>query len=366
VHVLITADTVGGVWTYTRELACGLLDHGHRVTLVSFGGEPTAAQGSWLRRKNLSFYPTTFPLEWMEEAQPGIDESMRFLEKIVRATRPELLHLNQFCYGCLKADVPKLVVAHSDVVSWWRSVHHCDPPRTEWFSWYASVVTEGLHSADAVVTPSEWMLDAIEEIYGPLPNARVIHNGRTPTLFRPAEGRTCSVLSVGRVWDKAKQVSLLLARDLGIPVRIAGSLRGPEASAASPLEAVPSANVRFYGELDQAQLSKLYSESAIYVAASCYEPFGLSPLEAALSRCALVANDVPVFHELWGDSALYFQKNDPDDLAAVILRFAEQIDLRELYATRAYNRARSCFTATRMVAQYEGLYISLVRERSAA
>ena len=41
-HVLITADTVGGVWTYTRELACGLLHRGHRVTLVSFGRIPSA------------------------------------------------------------------------------------------------------------------------------------------------------------------------------------------------------------------------------------------------------------------------------------------------------------------------------------
>lgn len=365
-HVLITADTVGGVWTYTQELACGLLDHGHRVTLVSFGGEPSAAQGAWLRRKNLSFYATNLPLEWMQGAQSGIEESMRFLETIIRAVQPELLHLNQFCYGRLKVDVPKLVVAHSDVISWWRSVHHCDPPQTEWFSWYTSLVMEGLHSADAVVTPSEWMLDAIDEIYGPLANARVIHNGRTPTLYRPAERRTCSVLAVGRLWDKAKQVSLLLARNLTIPVRIAGSLRGPETNSEPALETVSAANVRFYGELDQAQLSKLYSESAIYVAASCYEPFGLSPLEAALSRCALVANDMPVFHELWGDSALYFQKNDPDDLAAVIHRFTEQPELRELYATRAYNRARSCFTATRMVAQYEGLYLGLARERSAA
>jgi len=38
VHVLVTADTVGGVWTYTRELACGLLNRGHRVTLVDMEG----------------------------------------------------------------------------------------------------------------------------------------------------------------------------------------------------------------------------------------------------------------------------------------------------------------------------------------
>ena len=39
-HILVTADTLGGVWTYTRELVTGLvLGHG-RVTLVSFGDIP--------------------------------------------------------------------------------------------------------------------------------------------------------------------------------------------------------------------------------------------------------------------------------------------------------------------------------------
>jgi len=37
-----------------------------------------------------------------------------------------------------------------------------------------------------------------------------------------------------------------------------------------------------------------------------YEPFGLAPLEAALSRCAIVANDIPSLREVWGSAAMYF------------------------------------------------------------
>jgi hypothetical protein len=36
-HILVTADTLGGVWTYTQELVTGLLRRGEQVTLVSFG-----------------------------------------------------------------------------------------------------------------------------------------------------------------------------------------------------------------------------------------------------------------------------------------------------------------------------------------
>ena len=43
-HILVTADTLGGVWTYTRELVTGLALGHDRVTLVSFGDIPTDAQ----------------------------------------------------------------------------------------------------------------------------------------------------------------------------------------------------------------------------------------------------------------------------------------------------------------------------------
>ena len=48
-HVLVTADTVGGVWTYARELVTGLVRRGVRVTLVSFGDIPNRAQMAWLK-----------------------------------------------------------------------------------------------------------------------------------------------------------------------------------------------------------------------------------------------------------------------------------------------------------------------------
>ena len=53
-------------------------------------------------------------------------------------------------------------------------------------------------------------------------------------------------------------------------------------------------------QLSEEQMRELLGRAAIYIATSRYEPFGLAPLEAALSRCALVANDIPSLRELWG------------------------------------------------------------------
>src|SRR6516225_8053498 len=48
-RVLVTADTVGGVWTYAPELVTGLVRRGVMVALVSFGGMPSVGQARWMR-----------------------------------------------------------------------------------------------------------------------------------------------------------------------------------------------------------------------------------------------------------------------------------------------------------------------------
>src|SRR5438067_10680749 len=105
-HVLVTADTIGGVWTYARELISGLVRRGVGVTLVSFGEIPSPAQTERLDGlRGVDFRPTAFRLEWMQEAPQDLAASTEFLLNVVDEVKPDLLHLNQFCYGNLPCDV---------------------------------------------------------------------------------------------------------------------------------------------------------------------------------------------------------------------------------------------------------------------
>ncbi len=363
-HILVTADTVGGVWTYTRELVSGLASRGHRVTLVSFGKLPVPDQLLWMEAfpsESLEYIPTEFPLEWMQDAQAGIAESQRYLETLVRNVKPDILHSSQFCYGTLDCGIPKLVVAHSDVLSWWHAVNDGTPPKNDWLNWYTQTVSAGLYGADTVVAPSQWMLDRVTEFYGLLPKRRVIHNGRNPALFDPSAQKNNQILSVGRIWDEAKQTRLLVSRQQAVPVQIVGSQRSPEGTAASPgLSA--SVGVQFSDSQSESALATLFAKASIYVATSRYEPFGLAPVEAALSRCALVVNDIETFRQVWGASALYFERNNPDALAEVIKMLASDRRLQSVYAERAYDHARKQFDSTRMIDQYENLYCELAEK----
>src|SRR5436305_15097119 len=116
-HLLMTADTVGGVWTYTRELVTQLSRRGLKITLVSFGEIPSPTQTEWIDSlPDVSYHPTAFRLEWMQDSQSDLAESARFLQTLIEETKPDLLHLNQFYFGNLACDLPRIVVAHSDVV----------------------------------------------------------------------------------------------------------------------------------------------------------------------------------------------------------------------------------------------------------
>lgn len=358
-HALVTADTIGGVWTYARELVTGLAQHGLKVTLVSFGEIPKQEQTAWLDAlPSVDFRPTAFRLEWMQEAASDLEASSEYLAAIINEVRPDILHLNQYCYGALQVSVPKVVVAHSDVVSWWVAVHGEEPRDDGWTRWYRDTVSAGLRNATAVVAPSAWMLGALKTYYTTPADARVVYNGRNPGRFNPHMTKEDLLLSVGRLWDGAKQVTLLAEHEQPLPVCIVGSKEHPDPAFRGKASSGQE-RVRFRGTQTEAQLRQLYGRASMYAATSRYEPFGLAPLEAALSRCAIIANDNPTFHELWGDAAYYFARNDSASLARAIERLHSDAELRQSYANLAYCRARERYTAERMVSDYIGLYCQL-------
>ena len=370
-HVLVTADSLSGSWTYTRELVTGLVTRGVRVTLVSFGEIPLPDQTSWMDHLHgLDYRPTAFRLEWMQEAEEDFPESSAFLVSLIRELRPDVLHLNQFCYGNLPVDVPRVVMANGDLITFTQAVHDRPPQPDRSLGWYRKTVREGLMGADAVVAPSVWMLDRITACYGAPPRGEVIYPGRNPIFFNPYVSKDDCVLSVGRLIDASKQVFLLTQQVHPLPVCIVGAeqtVPPPRIPIRADVKvATEQTSVAIRGPQTDAQLRALYSRAAIYAATSRYEPLGMPALEAAFSRCAIVANDIPSFREVWGDAALYFRTNDAASLAENIRLLNEDRAMRRAYAELAYTRARERFTTKRMIDQCLQLYRGLIAKRSMA
>ena len=370
-HILVTGDTMSGSWTYVRELVTGLVTRGVHVTLVTFGDIPLPHQTAWMDTLfGLDYRPTAFHLEWMHEAEQDMPESTAFLVSLIRELKPDLLHLNQFCYGDLAVDTPRIITAHGDLISWSEAVEGYRPRRTPWLRWYRDTLARGIQGADILVAPSGCMLDSVRSSYGKAHREAVVYPGRNPIFFNPYTSKENSVLAVGRLIDAGKQVFLLTQHLHPVSVCIVGAEQTVPVSQVSIRAdvkvATEEANVAIRGPLTEAQLRALYSRSSMYAATARYEPLGIPQLDAAFSRCAIVANDIPSFREIWGDAVLYFRTNDARSLAENIRELSCDREMCRAYGNLAYSRARERFTTKRMIDEYLQIYRSLTSARSLA
>jgi glycogen synthase len=355
--VLMTADTIGGVWTYALELARGLAERGVEVTLATMGDPLNELHHNKANRiPRLRVFESTFKLEWMEDPWRDVEKAGEWLLRLADRVRPDLIHLNGYAHGALPWNAPKVMVAHSCVLSWWRAVKGEDAPE----SWdrYRCEVTAGLAAADLVIAPSEAMLGSLAEHYGELPRTRVILNGRDASLFKPGSKENI-VFAAGRLWDEAKNLDALetAAPRISWPVFVAGDNQHPDGGGE-----LRAHHTRHLGRLSQRALAAWLGRASIYCLPARYEPFGLSALEAALAGCALILGDIPSLREIWRNRAVFVPPNDPETLADALNRLIENPDRRNSLASGARARALQ-LTPEHMVAAYLESYGAVLAER---
>ena len=358
--VLMTADSVGGVWDYSLQLSAGLATRGVAVTLATMGPPPSAAQRAAAAAvEGLSVVSRDLRLEWMDAPWSDVDCAGEWLLDLESEVGADVVHLNGYAHGCLSWSAPVIVVAHSCVCSWWQAVHG-EPAPAAWNP-YRTRVRAGLRSADAVVAPTRTMLAALSAHYGPLGGGVVIPNGRPASALPPA-AKAPLVLAAGRLWDDAKNVRLLAsaAPALTWPVCVAGETRAPDGASATDWHPAPPGNLHFLGHLSPADLQGWLARAAIYALPAKYEPFGLTVLEAALAGCALVLGDIPSLRETWDGAAKFVHPGDRDGLVAAIQSLAREEHRRSGMADRARRRAAE-LSADRMTSAYIELYASLRR-----
>lgn len=354
-RILMTADTIGGVWTYSMELARCLSRSGVETGLATMGERLTHAQRIQVEQiPGLSLFESDFALEWMDDAWTAVERAGRWLLDLETEYRPDVVHLNGYCHGVVKTRAPRVVVGHSCVLSWWRGVLGKEAPAS--YEQYRRRVTKGLDAAHRVVAPTAAMLEALRSYYGPLPRGRVIPNGISLESW-PQRAKEPLVMAAGRVWDPSKNLHVLggVATRITWPIYVAGSMTDPNGATTF----IP--NVRLLGQLPPPLLAERLSAASIFVHPARYEPFGLAPVEAATAGCALVLGDIESLREVWGDAAIFVKPDDVDEIAAALDRLAGDEALRLHMARQASERAK-LYSVDRMATAYARLYDELVRE----
>ena len=180
----MTADAVGGVWTYALELSRALASFGTRVTLATMGPRPSDSQRRAARGiPGLDLVESDWKLEWADNAWGDVDRAGEWLLRLEESLRPDIVHLNGYAHAALTWCSPRIVVAHSCVPSWRLAVHGGRPTGT----WHGDIemVAGALAAADLVIAPTAVHLRTIEAIYGPCPGARASGPPWPQPVMRP-------------------------------------------------------------------------------------------------------------------------------------------------------------------------------------
>lgn len=352
-RILITADAVGGVWTYALDLARGLAPHGADTILALTGPAPSADQ----RRAaatipSLTLIDTGLPLDWLVDTPEEVAEAGTAIARLATRERVDLVHLNTPALGAHEpfGRVPVVAAAHSCVASWWNAA--ATGPLPPAFRWRTQLHRDGLRAAVQTIAPTAAFAAQTHRLYGVRPT--VIHNGRDAFAVLGTPMRD-EAITVGRLWDKGKNARILdaAAARASTPLFAAGGVSGPNG------DSIDFSHVRPLGHLSDAELGTRLAARPVFVSAALYEPFGLAVLEAAAAGCTLVLSDIPTFRELWDGVATFVAANDAPGFAAAIDALIGDRPARIAAGEAAKSRARR-YTPAATAAATMALYRTLL------
>jgi glycosyltransferase involved in cell wall biosynthesis len=340
IHVLMTADAVGGVWQYALELARALGSADVRTTLAVLGPAPGADQAADARAvPNLTLRTLDLPLDWTADRQEDLEKAAAAISDLATGIGADLVHLNSVTLAAGgRFTMPVVAVCHSCLATWWDAVRGTEP-LPEDFVWRVRMGARGMAAADALMAPTAAFAQATARAYGLAQAPLVVRNGRSAPSTRGIPHRAPEgdfVFTAGRLWDEGKNVAAIdrAAGRVDLPVIAAGPHAGPNGTRINLEHATP------VGRLGEDEISAWLGLRPIFVSMSRFEPFGLAVLEAAQAGCPLILSDIPTFVELWGGAAEFVEPNDDEALAAAIHRLASDPEHRRRLADAALERSR--------------------------
>ena len=256
--------------------------------------------------------------------------------------RPDLYHLTTYRDYLPTSRIKKVITLH-DLIP----LEFADTVRVR-DSLYPTPAR--LQAVDGIICVSRYTRD---RMYAFWPNiatkTTVIHHGAAPhdTVSPPPFAQRLTdrpfVLFVG-ARSHYKNFSLLAQALQKLPFRDPAPLLVCVGAALSEAERIafsapfPLDQVIAHRATDD-ELCWLYRRAAALVYPSLAEGFGLPLLEAMAQGCPVLCSNASCLPEVGGDAALYFEPNDPAELASCLQKILDDASLRASLAERGRLRA---------------------------
>lgn len=327
----------GGIATYVSRLAEGLAHvcGDEEFTLFRSRRGPPQAPGTNFRVHTLRTPPHHRLEQWalpLELAFEGLD----------------VLHSPDFIPPAHRR-CPAVITVHD--LAFLRYPETKDDEALRYYGQIATAVA----SAEGIIAVTDATRRDLAELLG-VAGGRVdvVHHGVAP-CFRPLDDQAALqefrlghglperfMLWVGTIEPRKNLTVLFRAMRLlpGETLVVAGEPGWKHQESWEMLEELErEGRAVYYGPADEEELVMLYNCAWAFVFPSIYEGFGLPPLEAMACGTPVVSASIPALREVLGGAAVWVEPDDPEGVAAGLVRLRD--DEPERTRLRAEGLARA-------------------------
>lgn len=150
---------------------------------------------------------------------------------------------------------------------------------------------------------------------------------------------------------KQFEVAQEAIKDMNIILVNVGRVNSEEFYYYNQLQKSAPSNVVFKPDLDRPEMLRELRASQVLITSSMFEGWGLSPIEALFSGVPVIVSNLPVFHEQYGDTVLYHNPGDPNDLKKQLQKLLEDKELQKQIVLNGRKRIES-FTPEEFVQRW--------------
>ena len=251
------------------------------------------------------------------------------LPRLFESYHPDLLYSFHFNVP-ISLKIPFVVTIHDLIKSHFS--HSDTTTRNKLFFQlkrlgYNKTISFAVLKSKAIIVPSNTVKNDVLTLFGVNPTKiRVVYEAPDKIFrvdkIRKEKSSRPYILYVGNSYPH-KNLSLLLSAYSKLASKIDHDLvivskRNYFLDKVLAPYALPPGRIQIIEQLSDSKLHTLYKEAKLTVIPSLMEGFGLPGLESLLLRTPILVSDIPVFREVYGASATYFNPQDSADLAAKI------------------------------------------------